>query len=154
MGPFAEMKTTRQDIEAKIRVGGTTPERAFALSKAEWTSMEFNESGKQILVGTVGGVALSLDGYEGSVLHAFLVETDGHATGGSSQALPMAACFTSDGGTVMCGNDDGTVSCYEADSGLLVRKIRGHPDRVGAIAANPKYKQFASACTNTAVWIW
>jgi WD40 repeat protein len=150
------MKTTRQDIEAKIRIGGTSPERAYALSRAEWTSMEFNESGKQILVGTVGGVALTLDGYEGTVHHSYQAETAvGHnTTGASSKALPMAACFTRDGLSVMCGNDDGTISCYQADTGLLVRKIRGHPDRVGAIAANPKYKQFASACTNTAVWIW
>ena len=151
MGPFAEMKTTRQDIEAKIRVGGSTPERAYALSKAEWTSMEFNKSGKQILIGAMGGVALSLDGYEGSVLHSFQSETG--PTGASSLSFPMAACFTPDDRSVICGNDDGTVSCYQADSGLLVRTIRGHPDRVGAVAANPKYSQFASACTNTALWI-
>ena len=166
VGPFSEMKTTRQDIEAKIRVGGTTPERAYALSKAEWTSMEFNKSGKQILVCTMGGAALSLDGYEGSVLHAFLTEfgptTSTTTTSSSSSSspssprssyCPMAACFTPDDRSVICGNDDGSVGCYDAMSGLLVRKIRGHPDRVGAVAANPRYSQFASACTNTAVWI-
>lgn len=151
-GPFAEMKTTRQDIESKVRTCGCTPERAYALSKAEWTSMEFNKSGKQILIGTMGGIALSVDGYEGTLLHAFQAEA---GPGGSSNksTTPMAACFTPDDASIICGNDDGTVSCYQADSGLLARKLRGHVDRVGAVAANPKYAQLGSACTNTAVWV-
>lgn len=148
VGPFAEMKTTRHDIEQKMRLSGSTPERAFALSKAEWTSMEFDKSGKKILIGA-GGFCLSIDGYEGTVLHSFLTEA---GPGGTHQAYPMAACFTADDRSVICGNDDGTVSCYQADSGLLARKLRGHVDRVGAVAVNPKYAQVATACTNTAVW--
>ena len=147
------MKTTRQDIESKIRISGCTPERAYALSKAEWTSMEFNKSGKQLLIGTMGGVALTLDGYEGSVIHTFQTETGGSASS-TSQPQPMAACFTSDDGSIICGNDDGTVSCYQADSGLLARRLRGHAERVGAVAVNPKNMQFATACTNTIVWTY
>lgn len=149
------MKTMRQDIETKVRVSGTTPERAYALSKAEWSSMEFNKSGKQILVGAMGGLALSLDGYEGNVLHSFQIETTGGGGSGdaASQSYPMAACFTADDRSIICGNEDGTVSCYQADTGLLARKLWGHVDRVGAVAANPRYAQIATACTNTAVWI-
>lgn len=155
VGPFAEMKTTRQDIESKVRGSGSTPERAYALSKAEWTSMEFSKSGKQLLIGAMGGIALTLDGYEGSVIHSFQTETGGSISGSTtSQPQPMAACFTADDNSIICGNDDGTVSCYQADSGLLARKLRGHVDRVGAAAMNPKYMQFATACTNTAVWIY
>mmetsp|Transcript_51295 Transcript_51295/g.109173 ORF Transcript_51295/g.109173 Transcript_51295/m.109173 type:complete len:349 (-) Transcript_51295:182-1228(-) len=150
VGPFSEMKVTRHDIESKLRVGGSTPERAYALSKAEWTSMQFNQSGKQILIGANGGIALSLDGYEGTVLHSFQTEA---GPGGPSSSLPMAACFTSDDRSVVCGNDDGTVSCYQADSGLLARKLRGHVDPVGAVAVSPTYKQIATACTSTVVWI-
>ena len=36
--------------------------------------MEFNKSGKQVPIGTIGGVALSVDGYEGHPLHAFQTE--------------------------------------------------------------------------------
>lgn len=150
VGPFSEMKVTRQDIESKLRVSGSTPERAYALSKSEWTSVQFNQSGKQILIGANGGIALSVDGYEGTILHSFQTEA---GPGGASSSLPMAACFTSDDRSVICGNDDGTVSCYQADSGLLARKLRGHVDRVGAVAVSPTYKQMATACTSTAVWI-
>lgn len=141
------MTVTRQDIDSKLR-GACTPERAYALSKAPWTSMEFNKSGKQILIGTDGGFCLSIDGYEGTVLHSFVSET---GTGGAS-LQPMAACFTADDQSVICGNDDGTVSCYQADSGLLARKLRGHTDTVGAVAMNPVYAQFATACQGIAVW--
>ena len=147
------MKTTLSDIEAKIRGSGITPERAYALSKAHWTSMEFNKSGKQVLIGTMGGVALSVDGYEGHPLHAFQTEVAVGGTSQSSDCYPMAACFTADEQSIVCGNDDGTVSCYQSDSGLLARKLRGHVDRVGAVAMNPKYAQIATGCTNTAVWI-
>ncbi len=143
------MEVKRQDIEAKLRSSGSTPEHAYALSRSEWTSIEFNKSGKQILIGTNGGVALTIDGYEGSVLHSFQMEG-----GADSSPLPMAACFTSDDKSVLCGNHDGTVSCYQADTGLLARKLRGHVDRVNCLASNPKYAQIASSCTNTAVWVW
>ena len=143
------MKVTRQDIESRLRLSGSTPERAYALSKSEWTSMQFNQSGKQILIGANGGMALSVDGYEGTVLHSFLTET---GSGGASLSLPMATCFTPDDRSIICGNDDGTVSCYQADSGLLARKLRGNVDRVGAVAVSPKYKQMATACSSTVVW--
>ena len=147
VGPFAEMKTTRQDIESKIRSSGCTPERAYALSKSEWTSMQFNKSGKQMLIG-MAGVTLCVDGYEGTVDHAFQSEL---GSGGAQAG--MAACFSADDKSIICGNDDGTISCYQADSGLLARKLRGHVGSIGAVACNPKYAQFASGCTNTAVWI-
>jgi WD40 repeat protein len=142
------MQVKRQDIESKMRASGITPERAYALSRSQWTSIDFNKSGKQILIGAKGGVAHTVDGYEGTVLHSFQAE------GESNSHLPVAACFTSDDQSVLCGNNDGTVSCYQSDSGLLARKLRGHVDRVGCVAANPKYKQIASSCTNTAVWVW
>jgi WD40 repeat protein len=142
---------SRQEIESKIRSAGSTPERAYALSRSEWTSMEFNKSGKQISIGSNAGFAMTVDGYEGTVIHTFLSEVAGEST---STSLPMAACFTSDDRTLLCGNDNGTVSCYDVDTGLLTRKLKGHVDRVSAVAVNPKYCQIATACTNTAVWIW
>ena len=153
-GPFSEMQVKRQNIESKLRATGSTPERAYALSRAEWTSIDFNKSGQQILICNNGGVAHTIDGFEGTVLHSFQAEGGSAAGGSSSLALPMSACFTSDDKSVLCGNNDGSVSCYQADSGLLARKLRGHVDRVGCVAANPKYAQIASSCTNSVVWVW
>ena len=145
------MKVSRQDIESKIRLTGSTPERAYALSRSEWTSLEFNKSGKQILVGSNGGVAMTVDGYEGTVIHSFLTET---GSDNAPASHPMAACFTPDDRTVLSGNENGTVSCYDADTGLVLRNLKGHVDRGGCVAVNPKYAQIATACTNTALWIW
>ena len=142
------MKVSRKELEQKIHAYGNTPERAYALSKNEWTSMEFNKSGKQILF-CAKGVVITVDGYEGTVLHSFLPE----AHDNTSSLQSMAGCFSIDDRTVRCGNEDGTISCYDVNTGLLTRKLRGHVDRVGCVAVNPKYTQFASACTNTALWI-
>mmetsp|Transcript_6327 Transcript_6327/g.14586 ORF Transcript_6327/g.14586 Transcript_6327/m.14586 type:complete len:348 (-) Transcript_6327:866-1909(-) len=149
-GPFAEMRVAREDIERKL-AGSVTPERAYALSRSEWTSLEFNKSGKQILACCANGLAISIDGFDGGIARAFLSEI---TPGATQSTTPLAACFTSDDKSVIVGNEDGTVSCYQADSGLLARRLRGHVSRVSAVACNPKYCQLATACTNTAVWVW
>lgn len=76
------MEVKRNDIESKLRASGSTPERAYALSRSEWTSIDFNKSGKQILIGTNGGVVHTIDGFEGTVLHSF--QTEGNSADGSS----------------------------------------------------------------------
>ena len=139
-----------EDIERKL-AGSVPPERAYALSRSEWTSLEFNKSGKQILACCANGLAVSIDGFDGGIARAFLSEI---APGATQSTTPLAACFTSDDKSVIVGNEDGTVSCYQADSGLLARRLRGHVSRVSAVACNPKYCQLATACTNTAVWVW
>lgn len=93
---------------------------------------------------------MSVDGYEGTVLHSFLAEADGNG----SSTLPTPGCFTPDDRTILCGNENGSVSCYDVNTGLLLRKLRGHAGRIECMAVNPRYAQFASACTNTAIWIW
>ncbi|KAL7460607.1 hypothetical protein ACHAXS_001051 [Conticribra weissflogii] len=151
VGPFSEMKVTRQEIEALLRKDGCTPESAYSLSLSEWISMEFNKSGKQILIGTKSGVAITIDGYDGVALRSFMLDS-GHDKASSSE--PLAACFTPDERSVLCGNENGTISCFDANTGILNRKLKGHVDRVGCVAANPKYTQIATSCTNTALWIW
>eukprot|EP00804_Cyclotella_cryptica_P009198 CCRYP_003217-RA/>CCRYP_003217-RA protein AED:0.32 eAED:0.32 QI:0/0/0/1/0/0/2/0/105 len=99
----------------------------------------FNKSGKQNLFRSKGIIG-SVNGYEGTVLHSFLLEADDNTTSLDS----MAGCFTS---------ENGTVRCYDATTGLLTWKLKGHVDWVGCVAANPNYAQIASACTNTALWI-
>ena len=143
------MKVSRKEIEQKLQSSGCTPERAFALSKSDMVSMKFNKSGKQILFCS-NGALVSVDGYEGTVLHSFLAEADGNST----SSLPTSGCFTPDDRTILCGNENGSVSCYDANTGLLLRKLKGHIGRIECLAVNPRYAQFASACTNTALWIW
>lgn len=139
------MEVKRNDIESKLRASGSTPERAYALSRSEWTSIDFNKSGKQILIGTNGGVVHTIDGFEGTVLHSF--QTEGNSADGSNSSssshLSMAACFTSDDRSVLCGNNDGTVSCYQADSGLLERKVKGSCRRSGLCGCQ---SQVCTAC--------
>lgn len=149
-GAFAELKLAQSSIEKFIHNKGISAERAMALSQAEWTSIKFNTSGKQLLVTAKQGLALSLDGFDGTVSNVFI----GEGPSGALPVEPLAACFTPDDKTVLGGNENGTVSCWDAKTGKLIRKLEGHVDRVGCVAANPKYAQISSACTNTALWIW
>ena len=71
----------------------------------------------------------------------------------SQSTKPASACFSADDQTVLIGNEDGSISCYDSVSGLPVKKLEGHVGHVGCIASNPKYAQIASACTNVALWM-
>jgi COMPASS component SWD2 len=136
-GAFAEHKVPHSSIEAAIQNSQSTAE----LSKSEWSSIAFNASGNQLLATCPRGLALLLDGFEGTVQKALYSEE------------AVSACFTADDKSVLMGNKDGTVGCWNVDSGILVKKLSGHTGAVGCIASNPKYAMFASSCTSTALWL-
>jgi WD40 repeat protein len=146
-GAFAELKLENALITRAIQQKVSTPELASELSNADWNSIKFDKSGKHILVTTSKGSALLLDGYDGSIVNVFVGEKD-------NVKQPMAACFSSDDKTVLGGNADGTISCWDTSNGELIKTLQGHVGRVGCLASNPKYAQIASSCTNTALWLW
>ena len=88
-----------------------------------------------------------LDGYDGSIVNVFVGS-------GDNLKEPMPVCFTSDDKTVLGGNTNGTINCWDANDGELIKKLEGHVGRVSCLACNPKYAQIASSCTNTALWLW
>ena len=160
-GAFAELKLEQPSILKAIQNKGViSPTLANELSKSEWTSMKFNTSGKNLLVTTKKGLILMLDGFDGSVTNIFMSNGIDTAATSSSTTVPaamdhsMSACFTPDEKTVLGGNEDGSISCWDSKTGVLLRKLDGHVGRVGCLAANPKFAQIASACTNTAIWLW
>mmetsp|Transcript_3808 Transcript_3808/g.5553 ORF Transcript_3808/g.5553 Transcript_3808/m.5553 type:complete len:331 (+) Transcript_3808:200-1192(+) len=133
-GAFAELKVTTAQLEKEL-----TPQMA----RSEWTSMKFNASGNQILVTGKNGLVLTLDGYEGTVQRSF----SGKGT--------TSACWTTDDKTILTGADDGTISCWNADTGSVIRKLEGgNSGSISWVGVNPKYSMFASCDTNTAMWIW
>ncbi len=152
-GAFAEMKLDRASVVNSISSKLSRPDMNVSteLANARWTTMRFNKSGKQILVTTDKGIVLMIDGYDGKLTHSFLSSS---ASNGATETQPSSACFSSDDKTVLCGNEDGSISCYDSTTGELVRVMKGHVGNVGCIATNPKYQQFASSCTNTALWLW
>lgn len=128
------------------------PMEASDLCGSHWKSMKFNKSGKQILITTDTGIVFMVDGYDSNkVTNVFLSEGINSSPYGNQ---PSVACFSSDDQTVLVGNENGTISCYDSLDGSLLRKLEGHVGRVGCVASNPKYAQIASACTNIALWLW
>ena len=146
-GGFAELQVQQTDLEKAIQSQGTvTPDRASELSRATWNSIEFNASGNQLIVGTEKGMSIVLDGFEATVQRVFCpaMKTDRAAV----------SCFTPDDKTVLQGNDDGSITCYNAETGSVVKKLEGHNGPVSCIRPNPKFAQFASCCSSTALWTW
>jgi len=149
-GAFAELNLQQSAIQSAIQSKGVSVQLAADLSKTEWKSMKFNTSGKNLLVTAAKGLGLMLDGFDGSVTNVFVAD----GADGLAPTEPLAACFTPDEKSVLGGNEDGTINCWDAKSGVLLRKLDGHVGPVGCVAANPKFAQIASTCTNAALWQW
>ena len=122
------------------------PDRAKQLSRGAWNSIEFNSKGDRLIVGTEHGMVLVLDGFEAHVQRVFgpVGKTD----------RPAVCCFTPDDKAILAGNGDGSITCYNVETGVTLKTLTGHTGAVNSIAANPKYAQFASCCSNTALWSW
>jgi len=50
VGAFAELKLNQSAIEKSMHNKGFAPEVSLELSKTEWTSIQFNTSGKQVRI--------------------------------------------------------------------------------------------------------
>jgi WD40 repeat protein len=141
-GAFCEFKLSHSSIEAAIQKQQGFSGNASDIAKKPFTSLAFNASGNQLLATGEQGLALLLDGFEGTIQRTLCSQ------GG------ISACFTPDDKTVLMGNKDGTIGCWNVDSGSVVKKLGGHTGPVGCIAANPTKEMFASSCTSTALWLW
>jgi len=165
-GPFSELKVSQSSVEDFLKTKGQqTPQAARELSRSEWASLKFDSSGKHMLVTTRSGMAMSLDGFTAEVQQAFLapatnttnIDPDSFTIDDEDVAPAsnkIVACFTPDDRFILGGCSNGTIQCWEAATGRLVRQLDGHADAVTALAFNPKLAMFASSCTNTALWCW
>ena len=95
-----------------------------------------------MLVTGQNGLVVVLDGYEGTIQRSF------------SSTGVNCACWTPDDKTVLTGNDEGHILCWNVDTGAMIRKLEGHPGSVSWVGVNAKYNLFASCDANTALWIW
>ncbi|GAX19918.1 COMPASS component SWD2 [Fistulifera solaris] len=145
VGAFAELKIKRDDIEKALQsFVSVSPDQLATFSHADFTSLQFNTSGNKILAGTDRGMSFVMDGFEGTIQGVFV----------STSQRPAVSCFSSDDKTIMVGNEDGSITCWDVETGSMVKRLDGHPDPVQCIASNPKFAQFASASTQTALWTW
>jgi COMPASS component SWD2 len=146
-GAFSELKVNHVDIEKLLRMQQNfAQDSVLQQSRAEWTSLNFNLSGNQILVGNKMGLSIILDGFEGTVQR--VIQVPGRPT------RPAVHCITPDDKVLLQGNDDGSISCWDIDSGTMIKTLQGHIGPVNCIKSNPKYAQLASSCSQTALWIW
>ncbi len=134
------MKVLTKDMEQAL----TTHRVNALIDSVEWKSLHFNGSGNQMLIQAEPGLAIVLDGYDGTVQRIFESKT----------SKGTVSCFTPDDQCVLLGTEAGTIEVYNLQSGNLVKTLEGHLGPVSALACNPKYAQIASSCTNTCLWLW
>ena len=140
-GAFSEMQLSSDDLQKAMvtqRVA-VPPSEPIAFK-----SINFNLSGNRMLVQADPGLAVVLDGYEGTVQRVFQ----------SAQSKGTSSCFTPDDQYVLMGTESGGIDCWNVQSGTIVKQLEGHSGPVGALKCNPKYSQIASSCSNTCLWIW
>jgi COMPASS component SWD2 len=147
VGAFAELKVLQSDLEKAIQSQlGTSPDQARLLSQTDWHFLQFNLSGNQILVGADKGTCIVLNGFEGTVQRVLV--------GPKPTERAAVCCFTPDDKTVLQGNEDGTISCWDVETRSIIKTLTGHLGPVTCVAANPKQTQIATGCTQIALWNW
>lgn len=134
------MKVLIKDMEQAL----STHRVGAAIDAIIWKTISFNASGNQMLVQADPGLAVVLDGFDGTVQR--ILE--------SKSSKGTVSCFTPDDKFVLLGTESGTIEVYNVQTGTCVKTIEGHLGPVTALVCNPKYTQIASACTNTCLWIW
>lgn len=113
----------------------------------DFTSLKFDESGKNLLLTTSHSSLFIFDSFNGTRLHSF---TDYK----NENTSYIGACFSPNCKYVFSGSEDGTVHCWDLDSGNKVRTWNQvHAGPIRCIAWNPKSMMMASSCSNLAVWM-
>ncbi|XP_063802611.1 WD repeat-containing protein 82-like [Pseudophryne corroboree] len=102
----------------------------------EWTSLEFSNDGKLILLSTNGGFLRLVDAFKGAMLHTF--------GGYNSKMVTLEASFTPDSQFIMIGSEDGKIHVWNGESGMKVAILDGkHTRPITCLQFNPKFMTFA-----------
>jgi COMPASS component SWD2 len=146
-GAFSEWKITTQSIHDAMKTHRITT-KVDDSNSLTINKIDFNSAGDRILCQSKEGIAIIIDGFEGTIQRIFEPSAPLTSKG-------TVSCFTPDGKSVLMGNDTGSIDVYDIQSGTIVKQLgsvdNGNDTTVGvtALTCNPKYKQIASSCTNT-----
>lgn len=135
-GAFSELQVSTNSVQEALATHRVLNPPTEPLT---FNSLKFNASGNRMLVQSDQGLAIVLDGYDATVERIFQ----------SDKSRGTVSCFTPDDQSVLMGAEDGTIDCWNIQSGDLVKQMKGNVGSVSAIECNPKYKQIASSCTST-----
>lgn len=112
-----------------------------------YTSLKFDQAGKNLLLTTSQASLQIYDSYSGKKLHTF---TDYK----NDNTSIIGASFSPNSKYVFSGSEDGTVYCWSLESGKKICEwTQAHAGPIRCIAWNPVSMVMASSCSNLAIWI-
>jgi len=117
----------------------------LAHEPVDFLDIQFSDDGKCLLITTDTNSCFLLDAYDGRLVQKYIIKNECQAKIGSG--------FTPDSQYVVIANESGKINVWPVGKAEVMTTYEGHTSPIGCIQWNPKYKQFASACSNTALWL-
>lgn len=114
---------------------------ADAASRGTWNRITFSPDGKEIMISTLGGPVLLVDGFDGFVRQVL------HGAQNSAN-LDLQPAYSASSRHILCGDPSGAINIWEREGGRLIGQLEGHTSYPQVIKCNPRFEMLASACTN------
>ncbi len=139
--------------DGKVKIWDTTTEKEALSVKGELaaavTALAWSQDGKRLAAGSFKNVKV-WDATTGK--EAFAIE-DVRGVPNDRPFLPVLEWSPDSGRLVVVAGDE-VVRVYDADSGKLVKALKGHTKRVVGAVWSPNSKQLASASDDKTIKVW
>lgn len=114
-------------------------------------SVAVSADGTRLVSGSKDGTVKLWQAATGRVIHSFERSRDGYGEGYRPTVLAVA--FSPDGKLILAGSDE-TLRLWDAESGALLRSIKGHAGTVQSVAFSPDGTRLLSGSKDGAVKLW
>lgn len=147
--------TGSSDKTAKLwDVATSTVERTFSGHTGSVESVAFSPDGKYILTGSSDKTAKLWDASTGTELRTFSDPSSVTRTAVELKRSCHSVAFSPDGKYVLTANDDGDARLWDAATGELLRRFKGHTNIIRSVAFSPDGKSVLTGALDDTARLW